>query len=86
MSLKVSNRQPLRQLRPDNFNTNNQIIDTFCDNQITIFLLTTFCVMNRKKQPPRGVSRKKCSENMQQIYRRTLMLDCHFNKVAKQLY
>ena len=30
--------------------------------------------------------RKKCSENMQQIYRGTLMLKCYFNKVAKQLY
>ena len=26
-----------------------------------------------QKQPPRGAPRKRCSENMQQIYRRTLM-------------
>ena len=26
-----------------------------------------------QKQPLRGVLRKRCSENMQQIYRRTLM-------------
>ena len=26
-----------------------------------------------KKQPPRGVPRKRCCENMQQIYKRTLM-------------
>ena len=26
-----------------------------------------------RKQPPRGVPRKRCSENIQQIYRRTLM-------------
>ena len=38
------------------------------------------------KQPSRGVLRKKCSENMQQIYRRTPMLKCDFNKVALQLY
>ena len=28
---------------------------------------------------------KRCSENMQQIYSRTLMPKCDFNKVAKQL-
>ena len=26
-----------------------------------------------QKQPPRGVLKKRCSENMQQIYRRTPM-------------
>ena len=35
-----------------------------------------------RKQPPRGVPRKRCSENMQQIYRRTPMPKCDFNKVA----
>ena len=35
-----------------------------------------------QKQPLRGVPRKRCSENMQQIYRRTPMLKCDFNKVA----
>ena len=29
---------------------------------------------------------RRCSESMQQIYRRTLMPKCDFNKVAKQLY
>ena len=28
---------------------------------------------------------KMCSENMQQIYRRTPMPKCHFNEVALQL-
>ena len=36
-----------------------------------------------QKQPSRG---KKCSENKPQIYRRTTMPKCNFNKVAKQLY
>ena len=36
-----------------------------------------------QKQPSRGVNRKSCSENMQQIYRRTPMPMCDFNKVAK---
>ena len=29
---------------------------------------------------------QRCSENMQQIYRRTPIPKCDFNKVAKQLY
>ena len=39
-----------------------------------------------QKQPPRGVPRKRCSENMQQIYRRTPMQKYHFNNIAMQLY
>ena len=34
----------------------------------------------------RGVPRKKRSENMQQIYRRTSMPKCDFNKVTLQVY
>ena len=34
-----------------------------------------------QKQPSRGVLRKRCSENMQQIYMRTPMPKCDFNKV-----
>ena len=37
---------------------------------------------NLQKQPPKGVPRKRCSENIQQIYRRTSMPRCDFNKVA----
>ena len=39
-----------------------------------------------QKQPSRGVLNKRYSENMQQIYIRTPMPKCDFNKVAKQLY
>ena len=39
-----------------------------------------------QKQPSRGVLKKRFSENMQQIYRRTPMPKCNFNKVALQLY
>ena len=38
------------------------------------------------EQPPSSVPRKRCSENMQQICRRTPMPKCNFNKVALQLY
>ena len=36
---------------------------------------------NIEKQPPRGVPEKRCSENMQQIYKRTSMQKCDFYKV-----
>ena len=39
-----------------------------------------------QKQPPEGVLKKRYSENMLQIYRRTSMPKCDFNKVALQLY
>ena len=39
--------------------------------------LNDFCDTNTiQKQPSRGVLAKRCSENMQQIYRRTPMLNC----------
>ena len=47
-----------------------------CFNFVSIF----------QKQPFRGVLRKKCSENMQQNYRRTPMPNFDFNKVALQLF
>ena len=38
------------------------------------------------QQPPTHVLKKKCSENIPQIYKRTPMPKCDFNKVAKQFY
>ena len=35
-----------------------------------------------QKQPSRGALRRRCSENMQQIYKRTSMSKCNFNKIA----
>ena len=49
---------------------------------ITIFLENEL-IRLFQKQPSRGVLRKRCSENMQQIYRRAPMRQCDFNKVAK---
>ena len=43
------------------------------------------CFYNSLEQPFRGALIKRCSENMQQIYRRTPMPKCNFNKVAMQL-
>ena len=39
-----------------------------------------------QKQPSMGVLRNRCSENMLQIYRRTPLPICDFNKFAFQLY
>ena len=50
------------------------------------FLYHTLKKVNGLKQRPRGALRKMCSENMQQIYRRTPMPKCDFNKVALHLY
>ena len=47
------------------------------------FLITSVKITNR---PPEVFFIKTCSENMQQIDRRTPMLKCHFNKIALQLY
>ena len=43
-------------------------------------------VRTLQKQSLRGVPRKRCSENIQQMYRRTFIPKCDFNKVALQLY
>ena len=48
--------------------------------------ITNFHQRYFEKQPTRGVLKKRCSENMQQICRRTPMPKCDFNKVAKQIY
>ena len=48
-------------------------------------MFTEVCIKN-KIDIPRGVFRKRCSENMLQIYKRTPMPKCAFNKFALQLY
>ena len=57
---------------------------------ITIFLfgvsLDYHITILFQKQPCSGVLRKRCSENLQQIYRRTPMPKYDFTKVVKQLY
>ena len=41
---------------------------------------------NIQKQPSRGVLKKRCSENMLSIFRRTSKPKCDFNKVALHRY
>ena len=61
------------------------IIKNMCFKQLfnSIELASTLIIQN---QPSRDVLRKRCSKNMQQIYRRTLMPKWDFNKVALQLH
>ena len=59
-----------------------KIIHIFYLKNIIIFRLVLLHLNNHT----RGVLKKKCSENMQQIYRRTPMLKCDINKIALQLY
>ena len=48
--------------------------------------LLLFEIIRIQKQPPRGVLKRRCSGNMQQIYKRTPMPKCGFNNVALQPY
>ena len=48
-------------------------------------LLKIIATRKNHKQPPRGVLRKRCSESIQQFYRRAPMLKCNFNKVARNV-
>ena len=55
---------------------------------LTKYSETDFMVIvtdHLQKQPSRGVLKRRCSENVEQINRRTPMSKSDFNKVAKQL-
>ena len=65
-----------------------EILDTFTideDKHVALtgnLNLNVYLLYIVQKQPSRGVFLKNCSENMKQIYRRTPMRKCDFNKVA----
>ena len=70
----VMHRQMLEQVR---------ILRWFYSNQGTWLKWTSRLLCNLfREAASRGVLRKRRSEKMQQIYRRTLMPRCDFNKVA----
>ena len=52
------------------------------------FIFCVVCIFTCyiHKQSSRDVLSKRCSENIQQIYRRTPVPKCDFNKTALQLY
>ena len=49
-------------------------------NKVSVVLLPP-----NQKQPSIGVLIKRCSENVQEVYKKTPMLKCDFNKVALRL-
>ena len=58
-------------------------VSHFVKKKISSLLATIYSLCKFiQKQPSRGVFKKRCSENMQQIYRRTPMPKCDYNKVA----
>ena len=50
-----------------------------------LIVITRYLIFLQNQQS-RSVLRKSCSENMQQIYKRTRMPKCDVNKVAQQFY
>ena len=58
------------------------ILSTFGYPRLSIYQLLG-SKFSCQKQLSRGVPRKRCSENMYQIYRRAIMTKCDFYKVAK---
>ena len=72
---------------PKEWITSYSIHDYQFENIVT-FRKLPWMIQWRKiiqKQPPRGILRKRCSGNMQQVYRRTLMSKCDFSQVTLQL-
>ena len=81
--MKELNSQTKRLLQ--NFCSVSDHFGTLCI-KILLFSFKDYAILlerrNKQKHPSRGVLRKKCSENMQQIYWRTPLTMCDFNKVA----
>ena len=71
-------------------NTKTDILSIIAELLSIRGILTFSFIMNEpidkhQKQPSRGVLRKRCCENMQQIYRRIPMPKCDLNKVASAI-
>ena len=66
------------------FSFRDMQIDSFALLALASIIVLLESTLNSlyQKQPSSGVLRKRCSENMQQIYSRTPMSKCDFNKVA----
>ena len=67
---------------------NASLMQVFWRYQLSFFLKPMIWPVFKKylfqKQSSRGVLRKRCSEYMQQIYKRAPVPKCDFNKVALQ--
>ena len=67
----------------ENADQNNSEYEHFPSSETYRSETTVSSTKKLQKQPPGGVLKKRCSENMQLIYRRTPMRKCDFNKVVK---
>ena len=65
----------------ENADQNNS--EYFSSSEAYISEATVSSMKKLQKHPPGVVLKKRCSENMQLIYRITPMRKCDFNKVAK---
>ena len=86
------------KFKPLTIITNSSILDiaavldpplqnlTIANHNITQKEPNKFLEVFLQKQQSRGFLKKRCSENMKQIYRITPMPECNFSKVALQLY
>ena len=68
-----------KSFKYNSFRTHTNLVNELGD-------LNKKCDKYDQKRPSEGVLRKRCSENKQQIYRRTLMPKCDCHKVALKLY
>ena len=64
----------------------SSFMQNLLDSEAPYRCKTGHLIVKFHKQPSRGVPRKRCSENVLQIYIRTPMPKCDFNKVTLQLY
>ena len=80
---KLPNCSSIQQTR--SFSKTKYIKNDFSERMV-IKEIEIFNQNKIQEQPSRGVLRKRGSENMQQIYRRTFKSKCNLNNVAKQLY
>ena len=69
------------------FRKNLNLCSFWLDSPVLSFTIQTLESINEtsnvQKQPSSSVLRKRCPENIQQLYTNTPMLKCDFNKVAK---
>ena len=70
---------------PSKNKTQVLVVKNYAKTDIKFFFApSSFALfLDIQKQPHKRVPRKRCSENMQQLYKRTPMPKCDFNKVAK---
>ena len=65
----------------------SQVSHLTCFIYLYVFLSNAaYTYMKGQIRPTRGVYRKSCPENMQQVCRKTPLPKCDFNNIALQIY